>query len=546
MKKQKNKQGIKASKLAKAENRLKKQAEQIITVKNAEGEPDTQAKILIQNKVNYTPKVSVIIPVYNVEEYLRECLDSVVNQTLKEIEIICVDDGSTDNSLEILKEYAKKDNRISVLTQENLHAGVARNAGLTVAKGEYVHFLDSDDWIDKETYQELYNLMKEANVDFIKFKSYAYDNQEQKIISTSYTNISAIALEYFDKKIYPYKDYRNILEIPDAPWSGFYALEFLNRKSIRFDSLKCVNDVTFYHRCLLNCKVMYLSSNKYVYYRMNNPKSLISIRAENFDCQLKCFNNVANLVTKNSPEIGYTIKNRLLKGCYYRYEAYISNQYLPFKIYNQINNEMMSFLEHIDEHNIDINLLNYIKEKVQSKQINIIKESELLFTPKISVIIPVYNVEKYLSECLDSIINQTLKEIEIICVDDGSTDQSLKILEKYAQKDNRITIITQEKKFAAIARNIGLQKAKGEFVAFMDADDYYPKNKILAHMYVAAKKNNVSICGGSIEQLKEGKIIKTFDGVEAGYVFKTEGIKNYKDYPFDFGFTRFIYKRTQD
>ena len=119
MKKQKNKQGIKASKLAKAENKLKKQAEQMITVKNAEGEPDTQAKILIQNKVNYTPKVSVIIPVYNVEEYLRECLDSVVNQTLKEIEIICVDDGSTDNSLEILKEYAKKDNRISVLTQEN-------------------------------------------------------------------------------------------------------------------------------------------------------------------------------------------------------------------------------------------------------------------------------------------------------------------------------------------------------------------------------------------------------------------------------------------
>ena len=80
----------------------------IITVKNAEGNPDTQAEIIIQNKIDYIPKVSVIIPVYNVEEYLRECLDSVVNQTLKEIEIICVDDGSTDNSLEILKEYAQK------------------------------------------------------------------------------------------------------------------------------------------------------------------------------------------------------------------------------------------------------------------------------------------------------------------------------------------------------------------------------------------------------------------------------------------------------
>ena len=142
MKKQKNKQVIKASKLAKAENMKKK----VITVQNAEGEPETQAEILIQNKIGYTPKVSVIIPVYNVEEYLRECLDSIVKQTLREIEIICVDDGSTDNSLEILKEYAKKDNRITVITQKNLHAGVARNAGLAVAKGEYLSFLDSDDF----------------------------------------------------------------------------------------------------------------------------------------------------------------------------------------------------------------------------------------------------------------------------------------------------------------------------------------------------------------------------------------------------------------
>ena len=141
----------------------------IITVQNAEGDISTKAEILIQNKIDYTPKVSVIIPVYNVEQYLRECLDSVVNQTLKEIEIICVDDGSTDNSLEILKEYAKKDKRITVIVQKNLHAGVARNAGLTVAKGEYIHFLDSDDWLDKNTYEDLYNLIKSKNVSLVLF-----------------------------------------------------------------------------------------------------------------------------------------------------------------------------------------------------------------------------------------------------------------------------------------------------------------------------------------------------------------------------------------
>ena len=91
------------------------------------------------------PKVSVIIPVYNVEKYLKQCLDSVVNQTLKDIEIICVNDGSTDNSLEILEEYAQKDNRIIIISQENQGQSVARNIALEKATGEYVGFVDSDD-----------------------------------------------------------------------------------------------------------------------------------------------------------------------------------------------------------------------------------------------------------------------------------------------------------------------------------------------------------------------------------------------------------------
>ena len=117
-----------------------------ITVKNAEDEPDTIAEIYIQNKIDYIPKISVIIPVYNVEEYLAQCLETVINQTLKDIEIICIDDGSTDNSLYILKKFAEKDKRITILKQKNLHSGVARNAGLAAAKGKYLSFLDSDDF----------------------------------------------------------------------------------------------------------------------------------------------------------------------------------------------------------------------------------------------------------------------------------------------------------------------------------------------------------------------------------------------------------------
>lgn len=103
------------------------------------------------------PKVSIIIPVYNTEKYLRECLDSVVSQTLKDIEIICINDGSTDNSLQILKEYAQNDNRIKIIDKENGGISFARNTGLQSATGKYVGFVDSDDWIELNFYEKLYN-----------------------------------------------------------------------------------------------------------------------------------------------------------------------------------------------------------------------------------------------------------------------------------------------------------------------------------------------------------------------------------------------------
>ena len=106
------------------------------------------------------PKVSIVIPVYNVEKYLRECLDSVVNQSLRDIEIICINDGSTDNSFKILEEYKSKEIRLQVLSQKNGGQSKARNAGLEVATGEYIYFLDSDDYIKTDALEILYKIAK--------------------------------------------------------------------------------------------------------------------------------------------------------------------------------------------------------------------------------------------------------------------------------------------------------------------------------------------------------------------------------------------------
>lgn len=110
-------------------------------------------------------KVSIIVPVYNVEKYLKRCLDSLVNQTLKDIEIICVNDGSTDGSLAILDEYVRNDDRIVVINQENSGQSVARNRGIDVAKGEYLGFVDSDDWVSEDYFERLHNSAIQNNAE---------------------------------------------------------------------------------------------------------------------------------------------------------------------------------------------------------------------------------------------------------------------------------------------------------------------------------------------------------------------------------------------
>lgn len=159
--------------------------------------------------------------------------------------------------------------------------------------------------------------------------------------------------------------------------------------------------------------------------------------------------------------------------------------------------------------------------------------------PKISVVIPVYNMAQYLSQCLDSVIGQTLKEIEIICVDDGSTDESHDILIKYRQLDNRIAILTQENAGAGAARNEAMHYGLGEFVAFMDPDDWYPDMDILETLYHEAKKCDALICGGLYVRYDESNTNQSVCG-ERGYD-NLDAQVIYSNYQFTDGYFSYIY-----
>lgn len=163
---------------------------------------------------------------------------------------------------------------------------------------------------------------------------------------------------------------------------------------------------------------------------------------------------------------------------------------------------------------------------------------------KISVVIPIYNMQDYLQECLDSVCAQSLRNIEILCINDGSNDSSMAILRKNAEKDSRIRILDQgQNQGVSAARNRGIRNASGQYVCFIDPDDLYPDQDVLETMYTEAENNSVNICGGCFSDFQGTKVNTEFHDDLAGYVFKQSRLMTYKEYQFDFGYHRFLYNR---
>jgi glycosyltransferase involved in cell wall biosynthesis len=218
-----------------------------------------------ENRETYRKKISVIIPVYNEEVHLRTCLDSLVNQTLKEIEIICVNDGSTDRSLEILNEYGKKDGRIKIINQKNQGIGLARTTGLKIAKGEYIGFVDSNDWIDLNFYEMLFNEAKKQEADLARtlyvyeFKGHSKEGDTNKLI-----------LEKKSKG-----ELLNVNEHSVIVVNAIYKREYLQKNKINhFDKLRAAEDVPFTARATYYSKKTIPVAGTYYHYRNQEETSL--------------------------------------------------------------------------------------------------------------------------------------------------------------------------------------------------------------------------------------------------------------------------------
>ncbi len=221
-------------------------------------------------------KISVVVPVYNVEKYLKECIDSIINQTLEDIEIICVNDGSTDSSLEILNDYAKKDSRIIVINKSNSGYGHTMNMGLNAATGEYVGIIESDDFADKNMFEDLYKLAKEYDADIVKGDWYNYWSKN-KFARKNNRISSAKTLKLTNSK----QD-KSLLRINPSVWSAIYKKEFLNKYNIRFLETPGASyqDLAFSFKVFALAEKVILTDKAYLYYRQDNMNSSVKSKTK--------------------------------------------------------------------------------------------------------------------------------------------------------------------------------------------------------------------------------------------------------------------------
>ena len=487
-------------------------------------------------------KVAIIIPVFNTEQYLDECLNSVCNQTLDDLEIVCVYTQSKDKSLEILKKWEKKDNRVKVIRKDDGGLGGARNEGLNHINSDYVFFLDSDDFITLNAIEELYNKAVKEKCDMLIFPFYSYNESTKKIEKDSWGSTLSFGKQFYNTS-FNYIDLEPSEIITDnspvTAWCKLYNASFLKKNNIVFPENLRYEDNPFYYECLIKAKRIALLDKKLLYYRINRTNSLQASRFNN--------KNILDIVSiLKQIELTFLESNvkKIILDNFYKYAMHeFEWRYFKMTLHRDELLDLIKSNFTLTFYNELLHRINYNKPKHFE-----IKEHFEIKNPKLSIILPTYNVEKYIEDCILSIINQTLEEIEIIFVDDLGNDESINIVKKYMQYDKRIKIVSNEKNIGAgPSRNQGIKVASGNYICFMDPDDMYASPIILEKMYNIAVNKNVNAVCANIKVVDDSLRYYSFEKAYMwynGFNVEKNGLYSYNDYNVwpSWGSTRFLFK----
>lgn len=741
-------------------------------------------------------RVSILVPVCNVERYVRECLESLVSQTLDDIQIICINDGSTDSSLEILQEYQRADSRVEIISKPNSGYGDSMNKGLERARGEYIGIVESDDFASPDMFEDLYVLAKQNDADVVKSNFFAHEQHQLPGDDQLVVNLGDGP---FGEVFCPL-DHQGIFLWRPAIWSGLYKRSFLENNGIEFLPTPGASfqDTSFNFKVFAAAKRAYLTKNAYLHYRTDNVNSSVKsqkkvfcicdeyaeiwrfahersldqhalgklipfiqyggyrwnldrltpglqlgfyrsfveefsqlqakglLEKESFDQQswidltdmlidpdryfrthygprsitttyflplhgqdaseqailaiassigeddellcafdewtemaLRAFDGarakdkrifkadefysspstalidverlrgskVGVILSPREHHKGHALsdetlafsawnpesdcscfKSRGISGCatsqlveldapiflsllisgvYFDSDLQGNSDTTPWlpcpveicdlsdykagvealpRLFSWSNtiSESMTFDQHLRLLKTIDPLWRLIRSNYRAMEYSNRLEAQSVPSPQaldavmatdkrqegdlpptLSVIIPVFNAQAYIEECLRSVLSQTLSNIEVICVDDGSDDDSLSMVLKAAKRDSRICVVAQINGGASSARNRGIDLARGNWLAFIDPDDYYPAPNVLERLLAAAEAHDVQVCGGSFSTVHpNGTKRDRFTGTQAFYTFREEGYRSPGDDQTDYGWIRFIYRKS--
>jgi len=218
-------------------------------------------------------KLSIIIPVYNIEPYIQNCLNSILNQPFKDFEVICVNDGSSDGSLDVLQ--ACRDERVTIIDKKNEGSGVARNSAFAIARGEYVYFVDGDDWIEENSLQKMVDEADKLNTDILIFGGLSY--YEGKGQNGGYS-ANKLPKKYLNKVFSAQDIKKDVFKFPSTAWTKLYRREFLQKNDIKFQEIKVGQDqLPFFHSMITAERIALLPENLYCY-RKNRKGAVTAVK----------------------------------------------------------------------------------------------------------------------------------------------------------------------------------------------------------------------------------------------------------------------------
>ncbi len=427
------------------------------------------------------PVVSVIIPVYNAEKFLRKCLDSVLAQTLENIEIICIDDGSGDSSPAILSDYAHKDARLRVIRQENRGAGAARNRGLAEAKGMYLSFLDADDFFEKDMLHLAVQTLEKQKSDYVVFGCDRYLDTDRKFEKADFTirkealpfgTLSSEALSSGGGRTFTWRDLTdNVFKVfMGWAWDKVYRREFVLANHLTFQEQRTSNDLLFVFSALLKAEKIGCLPDILVHQRQQYEGSLSHTREVSWRCFYDALLALDDFITNHlsacdAKELRKDFCNYALHLSLWHFNTLTGDA--RQRTYDLLRDEGFRTLGILDLKEEEF------EDRRQYRELKkIMAQTFEEYPVELSVVIPVHNAQCFIRETLDSILTVRSVPLEVICVDDHSTDATGEILAEYQKQYDNVRVLTNEENiFAGESRNRGLLAARGRYVHFLDADD---------------------------------------------------------------------------